>query len=482
MPRDRYKIAIIGAGVAGSTIAIYLGRLGLDIALFERGDSIVNGPPFCHLHAGGNLYREISDEACITLLRESIELLRTYPNAIDYRPTVLAVPKIDPQEPKDMFARLERLKRAYEELIERDIGNRVLSDISEYYKTYTQDDIKALSEMTPIDNPSSLDEWMIPVAKSIDFSKIKFPIIMVQEYGLNIFRLSASANLSIEQMNNISLQLNTEVIDIEKTTKAYHITFDSKGKTQREEFDYIINAAGFRSGTIDDMLSFLPQRLVEFKSAYISKWSSCQDIWPEVIFFGTRGTPMGMGQFTPYPDGYFQIHGMTEDITLFPNGLAKSSDSSAQPKLDDEFIEKIEHGWNKEEIDLRTQKAIEHIREYIPTLRDIEVASKPLYGAQQIPGGDVSLRTADVSFPDSQYARCEIVKASSVLTMSDLIIKKLIELGFVDEDSYRDREHIYKKPYDTDLITNLAQELCRARDYPIELARVSRPQQLSRSM
>ena len=58
MPRDRHKIAIIGAGVAGSTIAIYLGRLGLDITLFERGDSIVNGPPFCHLHAGGNLYRE----------------------------------------------------------------------------------------------------------------------------------------------------------------------------------------------------------------------------------------------------------------------------------------------------------------------------------------------------------------------------------------------------------------------------------------
>ena len=49
------KIAIIGGGVAGATSALYLGQLGLDITLFEKKDSLVSGPPFCHLHAGGNL-------------------------------------------------------------------------------------------------------------------------------------------------------------------------------------------------------------------------------------------------------------------------------------------------------------------------------------------------------------------------------------------------------------------------------------------
>ncbi|HHD80114.1 MAG TPA: FAD-dependent oxidoreductase, partial [Campylobacterales bacterium] len=87
---EKPKIAIVGGGVAGSTAGLYLSQLGLDITLFEQGESLVSGPPFCHLHAGGNLYREISDEQCITLLQQSIDLLRYYPYAIDYRPTVIA--------------------------------------------------------------------------------------------------------------------------------------------------------------------------------------------------------------------------------------------------------------------------------------------------------------------------------------------------------------------------------------------------------
>ncbi|EDQ02061.1 hypothetical protein [Shewanella benthica] len=41
-------------------------------------------------------------------------------------------------------------------------------------------------------------------------------------------------------------------------------------------------------------------------------------------FYGERGTPQGMAQLTPYPDGYFQLHGMTQDITPFNNGLVAS--------------------------------------------------------------------------------------------------------------------------------------------------------------
>ncbi|MEJ2468192.1 MAG: FAD-dependent oxidoreductase [Campylobacterales bacterium] len=80
------RIAVVGGGVAGATAALYLGRLGLDVTLFDKNSSLVSGPPFCHLHAGGNLYREISDEQCVTLLRQSVDLLRFYPYAVDFRP------------------------------------------------------------------------------------------------------------------------------------------------------------------------------------------------------------------------------------------------------------------------------------------------------------------------------------------------------------------------------------------------------------
>ncbi len=46
------KVAIIGGGIAGVTSAILLKE---DITLFESKNSLISGPPFCHLHAGGNL-------------------------------------------------------------------------------------------------------------------------------------------------------------------------------------------------------------------------------------------------------------------------------------------------------------------------------------------------------------------------------------------------------------------------------------------
>ncbi len=65
------------------------------------------------------------------------------------------------------------------------------------------------------------------------------------------------------------------------------------------------------------------------------------------------------------------------------------------------------------------------------------VGSKPLFGAQQIPGDDPTLRVAEVSFPRERYARCEIVKVSSVLDMIDAITKQFIELGYVEANSTR---------------------------------------------
>lgn len=136
------KIAIVGGGVAGSSIALYLSELGLDVTLFEKGSSLVNGPPICHLHAGGNLYREISDEQCVTLLKQSIDLLRFFPEAVDYRPTVVAVPLDDEAEPEDLCDRLHLLRDEYKQLIEANPENKVLGDVSAYFKTFTKDEIE----------------------------------------------------------------------------------------------------------------------------------------------------------------------------------------------------------------------------------------------------------------------------------------------------------------------------------------------------
>jgi len=43
----------------------------------------------------------------------------------------------------------------------------------------------------------------------------------------------------------------------------------------------------------------------------------------------------------PYPNGYFQLHGMTKNITLFEDGLVSTHEKSSYPKLPEHFIDKI---------------------------------------------------------------------------------------------------------------------------------------------
>lgn len=190
----------------------------------------------------------------------------------------------------------------------------------------------------------------------------------------------------------------------------------------------------------------------------------------EVVFHGERGTPQGMGQFTPYPGGYFQLHGMTKDITLYEDGLVSNSLVSCQPKLGQDFIAKIEKEWTVEETNVRTNAAIKHLSQYIPSFSTATVGSKPLFGAQQIPGDDPTLRVAEVSFPREHYARCEIVKVSSVLDMIDTIAKQFVELGYIDANVVGKRDFSHTTGLDEFTLKQKAELVAIEREYPAALA------------
>jgi len=460
------KIAIVGGGVAGVTTAIHLAQRGLDITLFEQTSSFVSGPPFCHLHAGGNLYREISDQQCITLLKQSIDFLHFYPYVVDYRPTVIVLPTTDKQSPTQLLPRLELLQKEYQKLIDADPKNKVLGESKNYFRCYDKEEIEQLQQRPTVAHPKTADEWMIPVAQNIDLTKIQFPLIVVQEYGLNLFRLASGATLTLQNMSNITLCQNSMVTHIEKEQEMWHVT--STGETtQTESFDYLINSAGFRTGKIDDMLDVPCKRMVEFKAAYVSEWRGQEKtLFPEIIVHGERGTPEGMGQFTPYPNGFFQLHGMTNEITLYNDGLVANTPLSCQPQLKPNFIEKIEASWSIEETHQRTTSAIEHLSKFIPNFSTATVGSKPLFGAQQIPGDDPTLRVAEVSFPTKGYARCEIVKVSSAIDMVKQIERELVELKLLPHE----QPLTPLAPLKEEHILSFAQQLCQERDYPTSLA------------
>ncbi len=467
------KIAIVGGGVAGTSAALYFGSLGLDVTLFEKDNSLISGPPWCHLHAGGNLYREISDTQCVTLLKQSIDFLRFYPFVVDYRPTVIVLPKTDSSTPQALLPRLELLTNEYKAHIALDSDNEVLGKPENYYQIYTKEKIEALRKEKSVKTPRTSDEWMIPVAKNIDMDKVQFPLIMVQEYGLNLFRLAAGAAITLENLDNVTLHTQSIVHNVQKRfdPDGYDISYIKNDQSHTESFDYLINAAGFRAGKIDDFLGAKCKSMVEFKAAYVSHWEGLEQTqFPEIIFHGERGTPQGMGQFTPYPGGYVQLHAMTKDITLYKDGLVANSLVSCQPKLGQDFIEKIERSWTAEETKERTQAAIGHLSQYIPSFKEATVGSKPLFGAQQIPGDDPTLRVAEVSFPTARYARCEIVKVSSVLDMIDAISAQLIHLGYLDAALLGKRDFEHFLALDEETLQKRAEDIAVQREYPASLS------------
>ncbi|MDW5290603.1 FAD-dependent oxidoreductase [Formosa sp. PL04] len=468
-----YNVGIIGGGVSGVVIALQLAKYGVDTILFEQEKSVVNGPPFCHLHAGGNLYPDISEEQCKVLMKQSIEMARLFPQSIDERPTFISIPKTEKYGVDNIEHRLDMLVAYYKELIAEDPENRILGNPEDYYKIYTEDDLIALSKHPNVKRPNTSDEWMTNTIKLIDYKKLKTPVYIVQEYGWNLFRLAAQAQLALNKTEKCNLKTNTNVTNI-KDVRNENLDYNWEISTNDSVYkvNYLVNSCGFKTGIFDESLDLNTERLIEFKAAYVSKWQPIAGLIPELIFHGERGTPNGMAQLTPYSDDFYQIHGMTNDITLFENGLVQSKDNAVQPEFNKGITKKLNRSWDDSEIKTRTENAIEFVSKFVPSFKSATVGGPPLYGAQQIPGDDPSLRVGEVSFPCKSYARSEIIKASSALTVANQIINKIQEEGIIPRIPTRLNQNVLLDSISKTEIDILACELAIERGYPEALARL----------
>lgn len=468
-----YEVGIIGGGVSGVVIALELAKIGVENILFEQKSSVVNGPPFCHLHAGGNLYPDISDDQCMSLMKQSIDMAKMFPQSIDRRPTFISIPKTEKYEFVDIKRRLKLLVAYYKELIAEDPSNEILGAPEDYFKIYDQEDLQALVQNPMFEKPQTPDEWMSNAIKVADTDKLKMPLVLVQEYGWNLFRLAAQAQLALQKTEKSHLLLDTEIVninDVRKTELAYNWEVCTRDKTYKVK--YFVNSSGFKTGVFDESLHLEVERWVEFKAAYISKWTPQKGLIPEMIFHGERGTPHGMAQLTPYAEDFYQIHGMTMDITLFQNGLVKTKGHDAQPEFASDIKEKLQQGWRSHEIDERTNNSIAYVAKFVPSFETAVAGGPPLFGAQQIPGDDPDLRVGEVSFPCKFYARSEIIKASSALTVAHQILDKINEVDLIPVAFSKTSSNPIVQAVSTAEIDQEAAKLAKQRGYPEEMSQL----------
>jgi 2-polyprenyl-6-methoxyphenol hydroxylase-like FAD-dependent oxidoreductase len=220
-----YSIAILGGGVAGATLAIKLSDSGLPSVLFERGGSLVNGPPMCHLHAGGCLYREIPTQDCLTLLRQSIDTLKCFKYSANLRPTLITVPVRDSGSPETILARMETITAEYARLVLSDPSNQVLGPPADYYRVFTREQVEKLRTRELDRIPQSAEEWMVAPSKYLDLDKFKFPFVLVNEYGLSSMRVAAYTNLLLARTPLCELLTQTEVTNLQRVGNKWLVTY-----------------------------------------------------------------------------------------------------------------------------------------------------------------------------------------------------------------------------------------------------------------
>ncbi|MEL0661114.1 FAD-dependent oxidoreductase, partial [Psychromonas arctica] len=73
---------------------------------------------------------------------------------------------------------------------------KVLGEPGDYYRLFELEELLALALLDEKKVPETAEQCMIPFAKHVDLSLLKFAVVLVQEFVCNVFRLGATAALS----------------------------------------------------------------------------------------------------------------------------------------------------------------------------------------------------------------------------------------------------------------------------------------------
>lgn len=380
------KIAIIGGGISGITSAIkFAQNKNNHIDIFEKRGCILKGPPYCHLHAGGILYPEISLEDAQTLLKDSIQFANRFGNCLNYRPTVVAYRSTSHYSAESLVFKCKVNKLDYEFSSSQPFGH-----VDNFYAVYQLSDMihyKKYGKLPESDDIGRAfhDSYVEQFCKLLDdIHTIKYPFVSVNEPGIDQSKVETQLTKELSIHKNINIMTNKEA-NIDEMTS----------------YDVIINASG------KNILGIETQEMYEFKSSWIIKTPLRMQNLPEISIIGERGTNDGMIQMTPLESGLFQIHCMREDSTII-NTFDYPNKNINLPK---------------HEIEDRGNVAIREISKLfsIFILSKVEGACP---GLQRIPYSSKSKRISEsktIKKNDKIYIDIQTLKACSIVSVVNTI-------------------------------------------------------------
>lgn len=391
------KIAIIGGGISGVVSAVKLSKdlPDCDIDLYEKKQSLLNGPPYCHLHAGGFLYPEMPLADCKELMLDSIEFANMFPDAIIHRPTVIAFNKHSSYNPHVLNHKCFHLSRTYALA-----GTTPLGETHLFYAMYSYEDAVYFKKhghfYKTADKARRYHDTFVSQFLNLltDINSIKYPFACVNEPGIDQQKV-VDYCLELLKESRVKLHLATDIKshDIHNVSKTWYIK-DSR-------YDALVNAAGHASRDVFPNVS-----MVEFKSSFVIQNSLDQLLLPEIAIIGKRQTENGLLQITPIGNNEFQLHSMTTDSSIITTASSHVSNLVFDAHQ-------------------RTAKALERIIAFMPSFDSSVILNKALSGVQRI-SNEASLEkrvSQIICDPSKNYAELQTIKASSAVSLSHKVSK-----------------------------------------------------------
>jgi hypothetical protein len=386
------EIAIIGAGISGITSAIkFAQNRHNNIDVFEKRDFILKGPPYCHLHAGGILYPEISLKDAQTLLQDSIQFANKFSDCLDYRPTIVAFRSTSKYSADSLLLKCYANRLNYQFHDTRPFG-----EVENFYAIYNLSDMVyfKIHGRLPESQDSSRsfhDKYVEKFCRLLDdIYSIKYPFISVNEPGISQSKVESRLTKELSVHNNINLIINHKVV-----------------LDELKNYDIIVNASG--KNMFSELFGLDKQEIYEFKSSWLIELPIEMRDMPEIALIGERETTNAMIQITPLGSDLFQIHCMRSDSSII------NTFDCPQESLylsDNEILN-------------RGNVAIREISKFFPLFIFCKV-NGACPGLQRIPYFSKSKRISDVKLIELNnvtYIDIHTLKACSVVSLVNKIVR-----------------------------------------------------------